>query len=306
MKVNKIKEILKNKKIMTISGAVAGALIITVAGTMILHNRNKVEDKKQEAAIVVEDNTLEKQVKDQLEKLRKIGIEKLSEEDKKLIDKQIKSIEELVKNKEYDKAKKEIEIVNKDIDNKLKEIAKKDEKPKEEEKATEEKEENKDVASNTTENSTSNNDTSSNNTSNDSVSNNEYVAPPVVEQPSEPSYTPPVVEEPVQPTPPPAEPAPQPPVVETPSYPSVAEVQQRLIAYGQSLGLTYDPSINSSTEGVMMQGSDQMWSSERGNSTDQWIVTGLKSSGCYAFNIEVIDLGNGFCSMRAYGLINWD
>ncbi len=306
MKVNKIKEILKNKKIMTISGAVAGALIITVAGTMILHNRNKVEDKKQEAAIVVEDNTLDKQVKDQLEQLRKIGIEKLSEEDKKLIDQQIKSIEELVKNKEYDKAKKEIEIVNKDIDNKLKEIAKKDEKPKEE-KATEEKEENKEVASNTTENSTSNDGTSSNNTSNSSGSNNEYVAPPVVEQPSEPSYTPPVVEEPVQPTPPQVEPAPQPPVVETPSYPSVAEVQQRLISYGQSLGLTYDPSINSGTEGTVMQGTDQMWDLEMGNSgVCRRLLDGLKSSGCYAFNVEVVDLGNGFCRMDAYGLINWD
>lgn len=306
MKVNKIKEILKNKKIMTISGAVAGALIITVAGTMILHNRNKVEDKKQEAAIVVEDNTLEKQVKDKLEQLRKIVIEKLSEEDKKLIDQQIKSIEELVKNKEYDKAKKEIEIVNKDIDNKLKEIAKKDEETKEEEKATEEKEENKDVASNTTENSTSNNDTSSNNTSNDSGSNNEYVAPPVVEQPSEPSYTPPVVEEPVQPTPPQVEPAPQPPVVETPSYPSVAEVQQRLISYGQSLGLTYDPSItyDNADKGT---GTDQMWGSGLGGNADcQTLFNGLVTAGCYAFNVEVIDLGNGFCSMKAYGLINWD
>lgn len=296
MKVNKIKEILKNKKIMTISGAVAGALIITVAGTMILHNRNKVEDKKQEAAIVVEDNTLEKQVKDQLERLRKIGIEKLSEEDKKLIDQQIKSIEELVKNKEYDRAKKEIESVNKDIDNKLKEIAKKDEETKEEE-----KEENKDVASNTTENSTSNNGTSSNNTSNDSGSNNEYVAPPVVEQPSEPSYTPPVVEEPVQPTPPPVEPAPQPqpPVVETPSYPSVAEVQQRLIAYGQSLGLTYDPSLVSN--GWQLGATEQMWSSERGNSADQQrLFNGLINDGFTSFAIVATDLGNGFCRMEIY------
>ena len=298
MKVNKIKEILKNKKIMTISGAVAGALIITVAGTMILHNRNKVEDKKQEAAIVVEDNTLEKQVKDKLEQLRKIGIEKLSEEDKKLIDQQIKSIEELVKNKEYDKAKKEIESVNKDIDNKLKEIAKKDEETKEEEKATEE---NKDVASNITENSTSNNDTSSNNTSNSSGSNNEYVAPPVVEQPSEPSYTPPVVEEPVQPTPPPVEPAPQPqpPVVETPSYPSVAEVQQRLIAYGESIGLTYDSSLTSN--GFELQGTDQGWDSEIGYSgVSRRLLDGAKAQGYTRFAVLVQDLGNGFCSMGVY------
>ena len=117
-----------------------------------------------------------------------------------------------------------------------------------------------------------------------------------------------MVEKPAQPTPQP-KPDPQPPVVEEPKpvYPSVAEVKQRLIAYGQSIGLKYDPSINSSTEGTVMQGTDQMWGNGLGGNADcQTLFNGLVSAGCYAFNVEVVDLGNGFCSMKAYGIMNWD
>lgn len=176
MSINKIKEILKNKKVMTISGAIAGALIIAVAGTTILHNKNIVEDKKQESAILVEDNVLEKQVKAQLEKLRKIETDKLSEEDKQLIEKQIKGIEEIINKKEYDKAKKEIDIVNKSIESKLKEFATKDEDKKEEtikeEKETDVKEENNEVVSNTPENSTSGNTVNTNTNNNQSNAGN--------------------------------------------------------------------------------------------------------------------------------------
>ncbi len=70
MNIDKIKEIIKNKKVQAISGAVAGALIIAVAGTMILHNNNienknvaienKLEDNKEELA--VEDTDQDKEV----------------------------------------------------------------------------------------------------------------------------------------------------------------------------------------------------------------------------------------------------
>ena len=75
MNIEKIKEIIKNKKVQAISGAVAGALIIAVAGTMILHNNNienktvaiekNIEDKTKEEnkeELIVENTTQDKEV----------------------------------------------------------------------------------------------------------------------------------------------------------------------------------------------------------------------------------------------------
>ena len=76
MNIEKIKEIIKNKKVQVISGAVAGALIIAVAGTTILHNNNienknvaienKLEDNKKELA--VEDTAQDKEVEENTDK----------------------------------------------------------------------------------------------------------------------------------------------------------------------------------------------------------------------------------------------
>lgn len=71
MRIEKIKEILnskrvilKNKKVMAVSGAVAGALIIAIAGATILYN-NSVEDskvlvEKQDSDKVIEDENVDK------------------------------------------------------------------------------------------------------------------------------------------------------------------------------------------------------------------------------------------------------
>lgn len=300
MNIEKIKEVLKNKKVIVAGSAVISLVVIGAITAGVAHNKNKVEDNKEIVEINKEnEDSKEKEVKNRLEELKKIDISKLSEEDKKVLENKILGIEKLINNKEYAKATTDIEAAKKEIDSKIEEVAKKEEQK--EENNNKEDEGNKEVASNdTTSNSTSSNASTNTSGNSGSTSSSNQSA---VQQ----STTPPVVEIPVQPTPQP-KPDPQPPVVEEPKpvYPSVAEVKQRLIAYGQSIGLKYDTSINSSTEGIMMQGTDQMWSSERGNSPDQWIVTGLKSSGCYAFNIEVVDLGNGFCSMKAYGIMNWD
>lgn len=58
MKFEKIKEIIKNKKVQAISGAVAGVLIIAVVGTMILHNKN-IENKNVAIEKYIEDKTSE-------------------------------------------------------------------------------------------------------------------------------------------------------------------------------------------------------------------------------------------------------
>lgn len=58
MNFEKIKEIIKNKKVQAISGAVAGVLIIAVAGTMILYNKN-IENKNVAVEKNIEDKTSE-------------------------------------------------------------------------------------------------------------------------------------------------------------------------------------------------------------------------------------------------------
>ena len=68
MNVGKIKEIIKNKKVQAISGAVAGALIIAVAGTMILHNKN-IENKNVAIDNNIEDKSSDKISDDNKEEL---------------------------------------------------------------------------------------------------------------------------------------------------------------------------------------------------------------------------------------------
>lgn len=246
-----------------------------------------------------ENNNAEKEVTAKLDELKNIDTSKLSNEDKQSIESKIAEIEKLIENKEYAKATTDIENLKKDVDSKIEEVAKNEEATKEEENT-----ETEEVATNATENSTSstvdnssssnstNNSTNNSTTQNSSSSSNttgntNSSNQQVVEQPStlpvqQEQVQQPVVQEPVQqPT--------TPPVVEEqkPVYPSVVEVQQRLIAYGQSLGLTYDPSINSATEGTVMQGTDQMWSSGLGGTTDQKrLFNGLITAGCYPWVVR--------------------
>ena len=72
MNLEKIKEMLKNRKVQIIAGTVAGVLVLTVAGTMILNNKN-VESKN---IAIEKDNEKDvdkekKDAKEQLEELKK-------------------------------------------------------------------------------------------------------------------------------------------------------------------------------------------------------------------------------------------
>lgn len=83
MRIEKIKEILnskrailKNKKVMTVSGAVAGALIIAIAGATILYN-NSVEDSK----VLVEKQDSDKVIEDEnVDKNEEVTLEVINEE----------------------------------------------------------------------------------------------------------------------------------------------------------------------------------------------------------------------------------
>lgn len=297
MKLEKIKDMLKDKRNITIAGAVTGVAVIVIAGSILLHNKfnenGKVTDNKV-VAVNKENIEEEKAVKEKLENLNKIDISKLSEEDKKSIEDTKKLIEDMISKKEYTKAIREIESLEISIENKFNEMAEKEKEKEEvrEENNVEKVEENKEVASNTT-NSTSNNTSSNNSSSVSNGNNSSSSSQGEVQQPNTP---------PVQPAPQPKpEPTPQPPVEEVkPVYPSVAEVKQRLISYGQGLGYTYNSALEGS--GFNAGGTSQMWGSGLGGNADgQTLFNGLDSLMVdKEFGITVVDLGNGYVEMSVW------
>ena len=98
MNLEKIKEMLKNKKVQMIAGSVAGVLVLTLVGTMILHNKqvenknvaiekeNKKDDKKDV-------NKEKKDAKEELEELKKVDTSNLSDEEKKDLENKIAEAE---------------------------------------------------------------------------------------------------------------------------------------------------------------------------------------------------------------------
>ena len=101
MNFEKIKEMLKNRKVQIIAGTVAGVLVLTLAGTMILNNKN-VENKN--IAIEKENkkdvNKEKKDEKEQLEELKKVDTSNLSDEEKKDLENKIVDAEKKVANNE--------------------------------------------------------------------------------------------------------------------------------------------------------------------------------------------------------------
>lgn len=108
MNLKKIKEILKNRKVQIITGTVAGALALTVAGTIILNNKN-VENKniiveKDDKKVSNEENI---EIKEQLEELKSIDTSNMSDEEKKELENKIADTEKKVANNN-DEAGKEV------------------------------------------------------------------------------------------------------------------------------------------------------------------------------------------------------
>lgn len=118
MNFEKIKEILKNKRVQVMAGTVAGVLVLTLAGTMILHNKNienksvavgkssetenKVDDKKEEST------NEDKDAKEQLEELKNTYTSNLSDEEKKELENKIADIENKIANEENTELNNEV------------------------------------------------------------------------------------------------------------------------------------------------------------------------------------------------------
>ena len=108
MRIEKIKEILKNRKVQIIALTVAGVLALTVAGTIILNNKN-VENKniiieKDDKKVSNEENN---EIKEQLEELKSIDISNMSDEEKKELENKISDTEKKVANNN-DEASEEV------------------------------------------------------------------------------------------------------------------------------------------------------------------------------------------------------
>ena len=108
MKFEKIKEILKNRKVQIITGTVAGVLALTVVGTIILNNKN-VENKniiveKDDKKVSNEENI---EIKEQLEELKSIDTSNMSDEEKKELENKIADTEKKVASNN-DEAGKEV------------------------------------------------------------------------------------------------------------------------------------------------------------------------------------------------------
>lgn len=100
MNFEKVKEILKNKKVKIIATSLAGVLVLTLAGgTILLHNKS-IENKS--VAIEKENkkdvNKEKKEAKEKLEELKKIDTSKLSTEEKKDLENKIADVEKKVVN----------------------------------------------------------------------------------------------------------------------------------------------------------------------------------------------------------------
>lgn len=101
MNFEKIKEMLKNRKVQIIAGTVAGVLVLTLAGTMLLNNKNvenkniaiEKDNKKDNKKDVNKDN---KDAKEQLEELKKTDTSNLSDEEKKDLENKIAEAEKKV------------------------------------------------------------------------------------------------------------------------------------------------------------------------------------------------------------------
>lgn len=113
MNFEKIKEMLKNRKVQIIAGTVAGVLVLTLAGTMLLNNKN-VESKN--IAIekdIKKDNKkdIDKEKKDakgQLEELKKTDTSNLSDEEKKDLENKIAEAEKKVVNDNNSSSNEEV------------------------------------------------------------------------------------------------------------------------------------------------------------------------------------------------------
>ena len=107
MNFDKVKELLKSRKVQAISALAICGIIAIGTSIFMLNNKNTKESTKVDKIVKVENNKSKEEAKKEIEDLKKVDLSKLSEEEKKAIEENIKNIENMIENDKYSEAEKE-------------------------------------------------------------------------------------------------------------------------------------------------------------------------------------------------------
>ena len=107
MNFDKIKELLKNRKVQAISALAICGIIAIGTSIFMLNNKNTKDSTKVDKIVKVENNKSKEEAKKEIEDLKKVDLSRLSEEEKKAIEENIKNIENMIENDKYSEAEKE-------------------------------------------------------------------------------------------------------------------------------------------------------------------------------------------------------
>ena len=90
MNFDKIKELLKNRKVQAISALAICGIIAIGTSIFMLNNKNTKDSTKVDKIVKVENKKSKEEAKKEIEDLKKVDLSKLSEEEKKAIEENIK------------------------------------------------------------------------------------------------------------------------------------------------------------------------------------------------------------------------
>lgn len=107
MNFDKIKELLKSRKVQAISALAICGIIAIGTSIFMLNNKNTKDSTKVDKIVKVENKKSKEEAKKEIEDLKKVDLSKLSEEEKKAIEENIKNIENMIENDKYSEAEKE-------------------------------------------------------------------------------------------------------------------------------------------------------------------------------------------------------
>ena len=119
MNFDKIKELLKNRKIQAISALAICGIIAIGTSIFMLNNKNTKDSTKVDKIVKVENKKSKEEAKKEIEDLKKVDLSKLSEEENKAIEENIKNIENMIENDKYSEAEKEVANIKKEVASKL-------------------------------------------------------------------------------------------------------------------------------------------------------------------------------------------
>ncbi|MCI6276549.1 MAG: hypothetical protein MR639_07395 [Clostridium sp.] len=119
MNFDKIKELLKSRKVQAISALAICGIVVVGSTIFMINNKNTKESTKVDKIVKVENNKSKEEAKKEIEDLKKVDLSKLSEEEKKSIEENIKNIENMIENDKYSEAEKEVANIKKEVASKL-------------------------------------------------------------------------------------------------------------------------------------------------------------------------------------------